>query len=181
MSLTPEDIRALLRAFEASDWDEMSLAYGDTRLDVTRTGRPPVASAAAAPTPIPVVAASQVPAAAPVSAAPAAASAAAPAVSAPAVPAAAAPTTGPAAGLPDGHRVTSPSLGLFWRSPQPGAPPFVEVGQRVEAEDTVCIVEVMKLMNHVKAGVTGTVTAIVVDNGAMVEFAQPLVVISAEG
>jgi acetyl-CoA carboxylase biotin carboxyl carrier protein len=175
VSLTPEDIRALLRAFEASDWDEMSLAYGDTRLDVTRTGRPPV-SAPAAPVAAAAVAA---PAAAPVAAAPAptAPVAAAPVAAVPA----AAPTTGPAAALPDGHRVTSPSLGLFWRSPQPGAPPFVEVGQRIEAEDTVCIVEVMKLMNHVKAGVSGTVTAILVDNGAMVEFAQPLVIISPEG
>ncbi len=176
MSLTPEDIRALLRAFEASDWDEMSLAYGDTRLDVTRTGRPPVTAPAAAPAaaPAPV-------AAAPVAAAPAASAPVAAAAPAAAVAPAAAPSTGPAAGLPDGHRVTSPSLGLFWRSPQPGAPPFVEVGQRVDAEDTVCIVEVMKLMNHVKAGVTGTVTAILVDNGAMVEFAQPLVIISPEG
>jgi len=53
----------------------------------------------------------------------------------------------------------------------------VEVGQQIDAEDTVCIVEVMKLMNHVKAGVSGTVVAILVDNGAMVEFGQTLVVI----
>lgn len=86
----------------------------------------------------------------------------------------------PAASLADGHRVTSPSLGLFWRSPQPGAPPFVEVGMRVDAEDTVCIVEVMKLMNHVKAGVSGTVVAIEVENGAMVEFGAPLVIIEPE-
>jgi acetyl-CoA carboxylase biotin carboxyl carrier protein len=78
---------------------------------------------------------------------------------------------------PDGQKVTSPSLGLFWRSPQPGAPSFVEVGQQVDAEDTVCIVEVMKLMNHVKAGVSGKVVAILVDNGAMVEFGQTLVVV----
>jgi acetyl-CoA carboxylase biotin carboxyl carrier protein len=53
----------------------------------------------------------------------------------------------------------------------------VEVGQQVDAEDTVCIVEVMKLMNHVKAGVSGKVVAILVDNGAMVEFGQTLVVV----
>jgi acetyl-CoA carboxylase biotin carboxyl carrier protein len=110
--------------------------------------------------------------------------AAAPAATTPATPAPApaaapaAPTSGPTtAALPDGHRVTSPSLGLFWRSPQPGAPPFVEVGQQVSAEDTVCIVEVMKLMNHVKAGVAGTVVAIPVANGAMVEFGETIVVI----
>lgn len=167
MSLTPEDIRALVSAFEGSDWDEMSLQYGDTRLDLSRNGRAPQASATPAPAPSP----------APVSA-PAATTPSAPASIDAATPTpAAAPTSGPATNLPDGHRVTSPSLGLFWRSPQPGAPPFVEVGQQVGPEDTVCIVEVMKLMNHVKAGVAGTVVAINVDNGAMVEFGAPLVVI----
>lgn len=165
MSLTPEDIRALVRAFESSDWDELSLQYGDTKLALTRTGQPPAgqsAPAAAAPAANTVTPAASTPAAP---------------VSAPAA-AAAAPTSGPTtAALPDGHRVTSPSLGLFWRSPQPGAPPFVEVGQQVSAEDTVCIVEVMKLMNHVKAGVSGTVVAIPVANGAMVEFGETIVVI----
>lgn len=168
MSLTPEDIRALVRAFESSDWDELSLKYGDTTLALTRTGQPPAGHAAAA---APAAVAPVPPAAAPVAAAPAA-PAAATAAAAPA------PTSGPTSTvLPDGHRVTSPSLGLFWRSPQPGAPPFVEVGQQVSAEDTVCIVEVMKLMNHVKAGVTGTVVAIPVANGAMVEFGETIVVI----
>jgi acetyl-CoA carboxylase biotin carboxyl carrier protein len=168
VSLTPEDIRALVSAFESSDWDEMSLQYGDTRLDLSRSGRPPAASAIAAP-----------------AAAPAAPAAVAPPTPAPAAPAAApasAPTSPAAsAALPDGHRVTSPSLGLFWRSPQPGAPAFVEIGQKVAAEDTVCIVEVMKLMNHVKAGVAGTVIAIQPENGGMVEFGATLVVIDPEG
>jgi acetyl-CoA carboxylase biotin carboxyl carrier protein len=92
-------------------------------------------------------------------------------------PLAAVPSGPTSAAHPDGQKVTSPSLGLFWRSPQPGAPSFVEVGQQVDAEDTVCIVEVMKLMNHVKAGVPGKVVAILVDNGAMVEFGQTLVVV----
>jgi biotin carboxyl carrier protein len=64
--------------------------------------------------------------------------------------------------------VTSPSPGILWRSPMPGAPPFAEVGHAVEASDTVCIIEVMKLMNHVKAGVAGTVVAALVANGAQV-------------
>lgn len=168
MSLTPEDIRALVSAFESSDWDEMSLQYGDTRLDLSRSGRPPAASALAAPVAAP--------------AAPAAVAAAAPAPAAPAATPVSAPTSPAAsAALPDGHRVTSPSLGLFWRSPQPGAPAFVEIGQKVAAEDTVCIVEVMKLMNHVKAGVAGTVIAIQPENGGMVEFGATLVVIDPEG
>ncbi|CAB4932402.1 unannotated protein [freshwater metagenome] len=161
MALSPEDIRALISAFQSSDWDEMSLQYGDTRLDLTRNGHPPVGRQNA-----PVAAAPAAPVAAPVAA------------SAPVAPAAPAAPSGPTSvAHPDGHKVTSPSLGLFWRSPQPGAPAFVEVGQQVDAEDTVCIVEVMKLMNHVKAGVSGKVVAILVDNGAMVEFGQTLVVI----
>jgi len=161
VALSPEDIRALISAFQSSDWDEMSLQYGDTRLDLTRNGHPPVGRQIA-----PVAAAPAAPAAAPVPA------------SAPVAPATPAAPSGPTSvAHPEGHKVTSPSLGLFWRSPQPGAPAFVEVGQQIDAEDTVCIVEVMKLMNHVKAGVSGTVVAILVDNGAMVEFGQTLVVI----
>jgi acetyl-CoA carboxylase biotin carboxyl carrier protein len=86
------------------------------------------------------------------------------------------PTTAP----PDGTTVNSPSVGLFWRAPAPGAPPFVEVGGRVTAGDTVAIVEVMKLMNHVTAPVSGTVTAVLVENGEAVEFGQVLVVIDPE-
>jgi acetyl-CoA carboxylase biotin carboxyl carrier protein len=161
VALSPEDIRALISAFQTSDWDEMSLQYGDTRLDLTRNGHPPVGRQNA-----------------PVAAAPAAAPVAAAAPAAPAAAAVAAAPSGPTSvAHPDGQKVTSPSLGLFWRSPQPGAPSFVEVGQQVDAEDTVCIVEVMKLMNHVKAGVSGKVVAILVDNGAMVEFGQTLVVV----
>jgi acetyl-CoA carboxylase biotin carboxyl carrier protein len=168
MALTPEDIKVLVSSFEASDWAEMSVRIGDTTLELTRTGRPPEASAvrpaaaaAAAPTPIAV--------AAPIAAAPAAAVSAAAA-------ALVSSGTGPAL-APEGHAVRAPSLGLFWRSPQPGAPHFVDVGQEVDAEDTVGIVEVMKLMNHVKAGVSGTVIAIEPENGQMVEFGQLLVVI----
>lgn len=74
--------------------------------------------------------------------------------------------------------VASPSIGLFWRSPKPGAPPFVEVGQYVTEEETVCIVEVMKLMTHVKAGHAGTVARIRPQNGEMVEFGTPIMDIS---
>jgi acetyl-CoA carboxylase biotin carboxyl carrier protein len=80
-----------------------------------------------------------------------------------------------------GTKVESPSVGLFWRSPSPGAPPFVEVGQTVSAGDTVAIVEVMKLMNHVAAPVDGVVTAILVDNGASVEYGQTIVIVDPEG
>jgi acetyl-CoA carboxylase biotin carboxyl carrier protein len=167
MSLSPDDVKVLVQAFEASDWDEMSVRFGDTALELTRTGRPPTAHAApGAPAAVAPPAAAPAAVAAPAAAAPAAATSA--------------PATAAAANIPDGHVISAPSLGLFWRSPQPGAPAFVEVGQHVNAEDTVCIVEVMKLMNHVKAGATGTVAAIVPGNGEMVEFGVPLVVITPD-
>ncbi len=93
------------------------------------------------------------------------------------------PTAPPAdeASTAKGTKIESPSVGLFWRAPSPGAPPFVEVGARVAAGDTVAIVEVMKLMNHVAAPVDGVVTGILVENGASVEFGQPIVVVDPEG
>jgi acetyl-CoA carboxylase biotin carboxyl carrier protein len=76
--------------------------------------------------------------------------------------------------------VTAPLVGTFYRAPEPGADPFVDVGSTVEVEQTVGIVEAMKLMNPVKAAKAGTVTAILAENGQMVEFDQPLVELSQE-
>lgn len=71
-------------------------------------------------------------------------------------------------------RVKSPMLGTFYRSPKPGAPPFVQVGQVVSEDDTVCIIEVMKLFNTIKAGVRGRIAKVCVENAQMVEFQQIL-------
>jgi acetyl-CoA carboxylase biotin carboxyl carrier protein len=71
--------------------------------------------------------------------------------------------------------VPSPLLGVFYRAPKPGEPAFVEVGQRVEAETVIGIIEVMKLMNTVRAGVAGEIVAIPAQNGALVEYGQTLV------
>ena len=79
--------------------------------------------------------------------------------------------------LPEGHVVKSPMVGTFYRSPSPGAKAFVEVGQNVNAGDTLCIIEAMKLLNEIEADKTGVVKAILVDNGQPVEFGQPLFVI----
>ena len=73
--------------------------------------------------------------------------------------------------------IKAPMLGTFYRSPSPEAPAFVEVGQRVRASDTVCLIEVMKLFHSVSAGVDGTVVRIPVSNGSLVEYNQTLVVI----
>ena len=91
------------------------------------------------------------------------------------VPVAAPPTPADAPSFEGAATVGSPSIGLFWRSPKPGAPHFIEVGQEVSADDTVCIIEVMKLMTHVRAGHDGTIARIHPSNGDMVEYGTPLV------
>jgi acetyl-CoA carboxylase biotin carboxyl carrier protein len=102
---------------------------------------------------------------------------AAPAVAGPAPGAAAAAPAAPAAAAPEapaGHLVKSPMVGTFYRSAQPGADPFVSVGSQVKEGDTLCIIEAMKLMNEIEADKSGTIKAVLVDNGSPVEFGQPL-------
>ncbi len=79
---------------------------------------------------------------------------------------------------PAGHLVRSPMVGTFYRSPSPAAGSFVEVGHSVKVGDVLCIVEAMKMMNHIEADKSGVVQAILVDNGQPVEFDQPLFSIS---
>jgi acetyl-CoA carboxylase biotin carboxyl carrier protein len=79
--------------------------------------------------------------------------------------------------IPDGHIVKSPMVGSFYRSPSPGAKPFVEVGQSVSVGDTLCIIEAMKLLNEIEADQSGVVSAILVESGQPVEYGQPLFVI----
>ena len=95
-----------------------------------------------------------------------------------AAPAAAAPAAAPAApAVPDGNVVKSPMVGTFYRSSAPGAKSFVEVGDSVSSGDTLCIIEAMKLMNEIESEVSGTIKAILVENGQPVEYGQPLFVI----
>jgi acetyl-CoA carboxylase biotin carboxyl carrier protein len=82
---------------------------------------------------------------------------------------------------PNVHNVTSPLLGTFYRAPKPGAPPFVEVGAQVEEETVVAIIEVMKLMNTVRAGVRGTVTEILLGDGALAEYGETLLRVRKSG
>jgi len=77
----------------------------------------------------------------------------------------------------EGHAIKSPMVGTFYRAPSPGASSFVEVGQTVSAGDTLCIIEAMKLLNQIEADKTGTVKAILVENGQPVEYDQPLFII----
>ncbi len=84
---------------------------------------------------------------------------------------------GAAEAAPLGHTVDSPMVGTFYRAPSPGAKAFVEVGQRVNAGDTLCIIEAMKMLNQIEADKTGVIGAILVENGQPVEYGQPLFVI----
>lgn len=75
---------------------------------------------------------------------------------------------------PKGHVVRAPMVGTFYRAPSPGSPPFVEVGDRVKPGDTLCIIESMKMMNHIQADKAGTIEAILEENGKPVQFDQPI-------
>jgi len=96
---------------------------------------------------------------------------------APAPAAAAAPAAPAAPAVPEGHVVKSPMVGSFYRAPSPGAKAFVDVGQSVNAGDTLCIIEAMKLLNEIEADKAGVIKAILVENGQAVEFGQPLFII----
>ncbi|WP_407331951.1 acetyl-CoA carboxylase biotin carboxyl carrier protein [Enterovibrio sp. 27052020O] len=103
---------------------------------------------------------------------------AAPASTAAPAPVAAAPATeAPAAPVESGHKVLSPMVGTFYRSPSPEAPSFVEVGQSVNVGDTLCIVEAMKMMNQIQSDKAGVVKAILCVDGQIVEFDEPLIII----
>jgi acetyl-CoA carboxylase biotin carboxyl carrier protein len=96
--------------------------------------------------------------------------------STPAVPEAQAPQAPPAANLKE---ITAPIVGTFYRSPAPEQPAFKEVGDSVNPEDVVCIVEAMKVMNEIKAGIGGKIRKILVENASPVEFGQPLFLVEA--
>jgi acetyl-CoA carboxylase biotin carboxyl carrier protein len=74
----------------------------------------------------------------------------------------------------NGATIDSPMLGTFYRAEAPGATPFVDVGTRVTADTTVCLIEVMKMMNSIPAGVEGTIVEVCAENAALVEYGQPL-------
>ncbi|MEL7290618.1 MAG: acetyl-CoA carboxylase biotin carboxyl carrier protein [Pseudomonadota bacterium] len=142
-------IKKLIELVEESGIAELEISEGEESVRISRNGTaaPAPVHYAAAPAPV----AAPAPAAAPEAAAPAAA--------------------------PTGHQVLSPMVGTFYRSPSPDSKAFVEVGQSVNAGDTLCIVEAMKMMNQIEADKSGVVTAILVEDGQPVEFDQPLVVI----
>ena len=132
----------------------------------------------AAVTPVATVAVAQAPAEA-VVAAPAAPAAPAPAAPAPQSAPEAAAESGDSDLPDDAHAVTSPIVGTFYSSPSPEDPPYVKVGDRVEAGQVLCIVEAMKLMNEIESDVAGVVLAIYPKNAQPVEFGEPLFAIGS--
>jgi len=147
VSLSLADLDQIMKLFDQSNFSEMKLESGDLKLHLRKAG------AVAAPmetTALP-----------------------APSSESPAPPPPASHSVPPPG--PGEVDVLSPLLGVYYRAPKPGEPPFVEIGQIVEADSIVGIVEVMKLMNTVRAGASGIITAIHAPNAEMVEYEQPLI------
>ncbi|HFF8549663.1 TPA: acetyl-CoA carboxylase biotin carboxyl carrier protein [Kluyvera cryocrescens] len=147
-------IKKLIELVEESGINELEISEGEESVRISRsapsTGYPVMQQAYAAPVMQP---------------------------QAPVAAAAAAPAEAPAKAEISGHIVRSPMVGTFYRTPGPDAKAFVEVGQKVNVGDTLCIVEAMKMMNQIEADKAGTVKAILVESGQPVEFDEPLVVI----
>ena len=149
MELTSADLARIVEAFEASEWQHLRVSLGGSLLELSKSGPVKGAAMAAASAAGRAVAA---PSAAGSDAA--GSDATSQLVTAPPMPGATTSLICDDAGLDE---IVSPSVGVFWRAPNPASPPFVSEGHTVGEADTVCIVEVMKLMNHVASSVSGTV------------------------
>lgn len=145
-------VKKLIELLEESGIAEIEIREGEESVRISRQSAAPGPVVMAAPIPM----------------------AAAPATTATATAAAAAATE---PSVPSGHVITSPMVGTFYRSSAPGNKAFVEVGQRVNAGDTLCIIEAMKMFNQIESDKAGAVKAILVENGQPVEYGQPLFVI----
>jgi acetyl-CoA carboxylase biotin carboxyl carrier protein len=147
-------IKTLIDLLEQSGISELEVKEGEESVRIARHPTGPAAMMHYAPPPYPQ----------------------APAPIAASTPGAAAPAAKAPAAI-KGHAVKSPMVGTFYRSPSPGAKPFVEVGQTVKQGQTLCIIEAMKMLNQIEADASGTVSEILVENGQAVQFDQPLFVI----
>lgn len=162
MSIDLEELAAVIRLIRDAEFSEFVYSRGETSLQVRRgeiAGASPLVAPVAAVDPAPKAVAPAASVAAPVAP----------------VARAAAPVE-----AVEGTKVLAPLLGTFYSTPKPGEAAFVKVGDRVEPETVLCIVEVMKLMNSVTAGVAGVIAAVHVRDGDLVEHGQPLFTV-AEG
>jgi len=155
MTVIPiQDIEALVRSFDDSDWEEMRVVVDGLELFLSKNPADRLVSA-----PVTTGTDKTLPA---------------PAPSAPAKSNSKATTID----VPEGMvMVRAPNLGTFYRAPKPGAPPYVSIGQKVEPETELCLIEVMKLFTSVPSGVRGTVQKILAEDSQLVEFDQPLFLI----
>ncbi|MEM8983760.1 MAG: acetyl-CoA carboxylase biotin carboxyl carrier protein [Pseudomonadota bacterium] len=151
-------VKKLIELLEESGVAEIEISEGEDSVRITRHAGGVAAAPVYAPAPPPAPVAAAAPAAA------------APAAEAPA-----------AASSDDGHEVVSPMVGTFYSASSPGAAAFVQVGDKVNAGDTLCIIEAMKMMNPIEADVAGVVKSIRCQNGDTVEFGQTLFVIDQRG
>jgi acetyl-CoA carboxylase biotin carboxyl carrier protein len=175
VSLTAADVAEIMRLVEQSEFDELTLEMDGVKLCLRRAGQPAAAvTANSSPPGFGDTAAAMT--ATPQQSSPATGDTAA----ATSPPPSATNTSAPPAD-PNVHEVASPLLGTFYRAPKPGAPPFVEVGTQVDEGTVVAIIEVMKLMNTVRAGVRGTVTEILVADGALAEYGETLLRVRKAG
>jgi acetyl-CoA carboxylase biotin carboxyl carrier protein len=150
MALTDDDVREILRIIDESELDELRIEMAGFRLHVRRGGAPPAAEPQPQPEP---VQRERAPEPSPEPAAPAEAEVAA--------------ANGAAT-------IEAPMLGTFYRASAPGEQPFVDVGSEVGPDTVVCLIEVMKMMNSIKAGVSGTVVEVCATNAELVEYGEPL-------
>jgi acetyl-CoA carboxylase biotin carboxyl carrier protein len=160
MELSEDDVLHILKLIDESKFDYFQLEVGELKITVSKGDPIPLAGAAPqsnAPSPVPA--------------------AAKPALAPAPAPAAPAPAAKPAA-IPEGMvAITAPILGTFYVAPEPGAPPFVKVGQQITEDTTAGLIEVMKVFNSVRAGVSGTIIEVVAQNGQFVEFGQTLFIV----
>ena len=148
-------VKKLIELLDESGIAEIEITEGEESVRISRYSRhAPVAAPAAAPV------AAAAPPAAPVPPAAAIVEAAA-----------------PAEAEEDGYEVTSPMVGTYYAASSPGAAPYVQVGDRVNEGDTLCIIEAMKMMNQIESDVSGVIKSIRIQNGEPVEFGQTLFVI----
>jgi acetyl-CoA carboxylase biotin carboxyl carrier protein len=147
MALSDEDVREILRLIDESKLDELRIETSEFKLHVLRGGRagPPEEPAESTPE-----------------------------ASAPEAAATAVASTEPAGASNGARTIEAPMLGTFYRASAPGEQPFVDVGSTVGEDTVVCLIEVMKMMNSIKAGMAGTVVEVCADNAQLVEYGEPL-------
>jgi acetyl-CoA carboxylase biotin carboxyl carrier protein len=160
MGLTDDDVREILRIIDESQLDELRIDMPGFKLHVRRGGAP------AEPEPGRAPAAGE-----PAAAEPAAEKSAAEEPTTAEQPPAQTPSSRAST---NGATIDAPMLGTFYRASAPGEQPFVDVGSKVDPDTVVCLIEVMKMMNSVRAGVAGTVVEVCATNAELVEYGEPL-------